>query len=177
MGRWTDRSRPRLVLALVVAGTVLGLMGTDLVLPAVPSLPEALGGDATQAQFVLAAYAAGTCFGLLAYGALGDRASTRSLFAGSLLGTAGVSVACAAASNVVGVLWIKADLQAALATVDEHRTVLNGAGLDDGRYLLSLSEGADAAHAVAGDPFRIIRTQHRGQLAPQAVVRRLILTS
>ena len=49
---------------------------------------------------MLAAYAAGTCFGLLAYGALGDRASTRSLFAGSLLGTAGVSVACAAAPNV-----------------------------------------------------------------------------
>ena len=37
-------NRPRAALALVVASTVLGLMGTDLVLPAVPSLPETLGG-------------------------------------------------------------------------------------------------------------------------------------
>ncbi|KGM30332.1 hypothetical protein, partial [Inquilinus limosus] len=60
-----------LVLGLVVASTVLGLMGTDLVLPAVPYLPEAIGGDAARAQLVLAAYVAGTCVGLLAYGALG----------------------------------------------------------------------------------------------------------
>ena len=47
--------RAWLILALVVASTAVGLMGTDLVLPAVPSLPAALGGDAPAAQQVPAA--------------------------------------------------------------------------------------------------------------------------
>jgi MFS family permease len=63
---------------------------------------------------VLAAYAAGTCGGLLAYGALGDRVSTRNLFAASLLGTAGVSAACAAATNVETLIALRA-VQGALA--------------------------------------------------------------
>ena len=78
-------TRPRVGLALVVAATVLGLMGTDLVLPAIPSLPEALGGDPGAAQLVIAAYVAGTGVGLLAFGALGDRLATRTLFVASLL--------------------------------------------------------------------------------------------
>jgi MFS family permease len=73
-------TRPRVRLALVVAATVLGLVGTDLVLPAIPSLPEALGGDPGAAQLVIAAYVAGTGIGLLAFGALGDRFATRTLF-------------------------------------------------------------------------------------------------
>lgn len=92
--------RHRLALALLVASTVLGLLGTDLVLPAVPSLPESLGGGAATAQLVLAAYAAGTCLGLLAYGSLGDHLSTRKLFVGSLVATAVVSAACAAAPSI-----------------------------------------------------------------------------
>lgn len=51
------RSGHGLALGLVAASTVLGLMGTDLVLPAVPSLPEALGGDAAAAQVLAAACA------------------------------------------------------------------------------------------------------------------------
>ena len=70
-------NRPRAALALVVASTVLGLMGTDLVLPAVPSLPETLGGGPAEAQLVLAAYVGGTSGGLLVFGALGDRFATR----------------------------------------------------------------------------------------------------
>ena len=70
---------PYLTLALVVAGTVLGLAGTDLVLPAVPSLPEALGGDAAQSQLVLAAYVTGVGVGLLVFGALGGRFDQRHL--------------------------------------------------------------------------------------------------
>lgn len=48
-------NRPRTALALVVTSTVLGLRGTDLVSPAVPSLPETLGGGPAEAQLVLAA--------------------------------------------------------------------------------------------------------------------------
>ncbi|WP_026868863.1 MFS transporter [Inquilinus limosus] len=105
---------PGLVLGLVVASTVLGLMGTDLVLPAVPFLPEALGGDPARAQLVLAAYVAGTCAGLVAYGALGDRFATGRLFAASLLATAAVSAACAAADDI-GLLIALRALQGAVA--------------------------------------------------------------
>ncbi|MFE0754916.1 MFS transporter [Inquilinus sp. NPDC058860] len=106
---------PWLVLGAVVASTVLGLLGTDLVLPAVPSLPEALGGDPARAQLVLAAYVAGSCVGLLAYGALGDRVATRTLFLASLLATAAVSAACAAATDIGALIALRA-LQGAVAS-------------------------------------------------------------
>jgi len=111
-----DRTGPRgLALALIVASTILGLMGTDLVLPAVPSLPEALGGDAAAAQLVLAAYVAGTAVGLLAFGSLGDRVGTRALLIGSLLLTGIVSLACAAASDIWTLVALRA-LQGAVAS-------------------------------------------------------------
>ena len=48
---------PRLfLLVLISAGTTLGLAGTDLVLPAIPTLPDTLGGTQAMAQYVLAAY-------------------------------------------------------------------------------------------------------------------------
>ena len=100
--------------ALVVTGTTLGLMGIDLVLPAVPSLPEALGGDAATAQLVLAAYAAGTAAGLIAFGALGDRFSTPKLFTASLLATGVLSVACAFASTLEVLVALRV-LQGAVA--------------------------------------------------------------
>lgn len=108
------RSGPGLALGLVVASTVLGLMGTDLVLPAVPSLPEALGGNAASAQLVLAAYVAGTAVGLLAFGALGDRFGTRTLLIGSLATTGGVSLACAAAPDIATLIVLRA-VQGAVA--------------------------------------------------------------
>lgn len=107
--------RPRLALALVVTATVLGLMGTDLVLPAIPSLPQALGGDPASAQLVLAAYVGGTSVGLLAFGALGDRYSTRALLVASLLLTGLVSIACAMASSVGALIALRA-LQGAVAS-------------------------------------------------------------
>ena len=57
--------------ALIASATALGIAGTDLVLPAVPSLPAALGGTPARAQLVLAAYVAGTGLGLLLFGELG----------------------------------------------------------------------------------------------------------
>jgi DHA1 family bicyclomycin/chloramphenicol resistance-like MFS transporter len=111
----TDHPRPYVTLALVVAATLLGLMGTDLVLPAVPSLPETLGGDAAAAQLVLAAYVGGTSIGLLVFGALGDRFATRSLFVASLLLTALVSFACAWAPSIGWLIGLRA-LQGAVAS-------------------------------------------------------------
>lgn len=108
------KASPRLTLSLVVAATTIGLMGTDLVLPAVPSLPETLGGDPAEAQLVLAAYAGGTAIGLVAFGALGDRFATRTLFAGSLLLTGLFSLACAAAPGIWPLIGLRA-LQGAVA--------------------------------------------------------------
>jgi MFS family permease len=108
-------TRPQMSLALVVASTLLGLMGTDLVLPAVPSLPETLGGDPGAAQLVLASYLAGTAIGLLAFGALGDRFSTRSLFIASLLLTAASSIACALAPTIWSLVGLRAVQGAAAA--------------------------------------------------------------
>jgi MFS family permease len=94
------------VCLLLVCGTVLGLLGTDLVLPAVPSLPEALGGSPARAQLVLAAYAAGSGLGLLAFGELGSRVDPRWLLVGSLVAFAGSSLAAAASGAVATlVLW------------------------------------------------------------------------
>ena len=87
-------THPWLVLTLIVLSTVLGLAGTDLELPAVPSLPSRLGGDITSAQLVIATYVGGTALGLLGYGALGDRLSTRLLLLGSLVGNALIAFAC-----------------------------------------------------------------------------------
>lgn len=104
-----DRAgRTWLKLALLVAATVLGLLGTDLVLPAVPSLPETLGGDSASAQLVLAAYAGGTSAGLIAFGALGDRFPTRGLIVASLVLTAIASFACAAAPSIEALIALRA---------------------------------------------------------------------
>lgn len=92
--------RARVTLGLVVASTVLGLMGTDLVLPAVPRLPEALGTNASTAQLVLAAYVGGACAGLLVFGILGDRIATNRLFLGSLIATSILSIACGLAPSI-----------------------------------------------------------------------------
>lgn len=71
--------------ALIVASTVLGIAGTDLVLPAVPSLPEVLGGSHAEAQFVLAAFVTGSAVGLLAFGTLGAHFDQRRILVGSLV--------------------------------------------------------------------------------------------
>lgn len=73
-----------LTFILLLGGTVLGLAGTDLVLPAIPNLPESLTGTIAQAQLVLATYAAGSGIGLLMFGELGARFDHRRLLIASL---------------------------------------------------------------------------------------------
>lgn len=80
----TRNLSPGAMFALIACGTVLGIAGTDLVLPAVPSLPRSLGGTIGVAQLVLAAYALGTLVGLIAFGELGARFDPRKLLVWSL---------------------------------------------------------------------------------------------
>ena len=88
-----DSERPRAAFVLVLCGTVLGLAGTDLILPAVPSLPAALGGTPAAAQLVLAAFVAGAALGLLLFGELGARFDQPRLLALSLAAYGGSSAA------------------------------------------------------------------------------------
>ncbi|PWK75657.1 MFS transporter [Aminobacter sp. AP02] len=76
---------PGIAFALIVTSTVLGIAGTDLVLPAVPSLPDILGGTHARAQFILAAFVVGSALGLLVFGSLGARFDQRRLVVGSLV--------------------------------------------------------------------------------------------
>ena len=98
---------PSLAFALLLLGTTLGLAGTDLVLPAVPDLPDTLGGSAAMAQLVLAAFVAGGCVGLILFGELGARADQRSLLVGSLVAYALVSLACALAPSLPALVGLR----------------------------------------------------------------------
>ena len=98
---------PSLAFALLLLGTTLGLAGTDLVLPAVPDLPEVLGGSAAMAQLVLAAFVAGGCLGLILFGELGARADQRSLLVGSLIAYAVISLACALAPSLPALVGLR----------------------------------------------------------------------
>ena len=98
---------PTLAFLLLLLGTTLGLAGTDLVLPAVPGLPDALGGTAAMAQMVLAAFVAGTCVGLILFGELGARMDQRGLLVASLLAYAAVSLACAHAPGLPALVGLR----------------------------------------------------------------------
>jgi DHA1 family bicyclomycin/chloramphenicol resistance-like MFS transporter len=98
---------PRAVFALLACGTVLGFAATDLVLPAVPTLPDALGGDAALGQLVLAAYVAGFAAGLLGFAAAHDRFGVRTLLVASTGAFALVSFACAAAPDLPALVALR----------------------------------------------------------------------
>jgi MFS transporter, DHA1 family, multidrug resistance protein len=98
---------PSLAFALLLLGTTLGLAGTDLVLPAVPGLPDVLGGSAAMAQLVLAAFVAGGCAGLILFGELGARLDQRTLLVSSLVAYALVSLACALAPSLPSLVGLR----------------------------------------------------------------------
>jgi len=79
------RSGTGLPIVLITVGSVLGLAATDLVLPAIPMLPDVVTGSAESAQWVLAAFALGTGTGLLIFGELGMRFRLVNILSVSLL--------------------------------------------------------------------------------------------
>jgi MFS family permease len=100
MIRVMSPSARRLAFAQITCATVLAFAATDLVLPAVPSLPQALGGTAAQGQYVLAVFVAGLAAGLLVFGELGARHAQRPLLAGGLAAFAASSLLAATASSM-----------------------------------------------------------------------------
>ncbi|WP_262691913.1 MFS transporter [Kordiimonas aestuarii] len=83
-GPETGGSQAIVAFLTIVAGTVLGLAGIDLVLPSVPAMPQIFATDTATAQLVLATYVAGMSLGLLMFGALASHFGRRRLFIGSL---------------------------------------------------------------------------------------------
>ena len=75
------RGQAVMVAIILVSATLLALAGIDLVLPAIPELPSILIGTPTEAQLVLATFAAGAGFGLLLFGELGARFDHRRMLA------------------------------------------------------------------------------------------------
>lgn len=154
--RETDVNRGWWTLSLVVGSTIVGLMGTDLVLPAVPRLPEVLGGDPAHAQLVLAAYVGGSCLGLLVYGALGDRIGTGRLFIGSLAATALLSLLCSLAPSIGALIALRAAQGTAAAGPAVFAPGIVKAMFDETRavraigFLASIESLAPALAPIAG---------------------------
>ena len=86
---------------LILAGTILGLAGTDLVLPAVPELPEYIKGTLSQAQLVLAAFTGGTAIGLLVFGELGARYDKKALLLCTLAAYSITSFLCSFSGTIL----------------------------------------------------------------------------
>jgi len=101
--------------AAIISGTVLGLAGTDLVLPAVPAMPEIFGTSIAASQLVMALYVAGTSIGLLVFGSLAGLIGRRRLFIGSLTLFA-VTSGAAAFSTSIETLNVIRFLQGAAAS-------------------------------------------------------------
>ncbi len=97
----------KLLFSILVCGTVLGLAGTDLVLPAIPNLPDAIPGTIEQAQLVLASFVAGTALGLLIFGELGARFDQRSLLLLALLAYSLLSLAASFAPSVPSLVVLR----------------------------------------------------------------------
>jgi len=93
--------RTALPIVLVTIGAVCGLAATDLVLPAIPILPNVVSGTVQSAQWVLAAFALGTGAGLLIFGELGARYRVVDLLVVSLFALALLSLAATQAGSLV----------------------------------------------------------------------------
>jgi len=102
------RGNAAISFTLLAFGTVIGLAATDLILPAIPQLPQVFGGSAEAAQYVLAMFIFGHALGLLAFGSLGARYSQRWLLIASSAGFSVVSIACATSDTMQELIFIRA---------------------------------------------------------------------
>ncbi|MBD9649927.1 MFS transporter [Ensifer sp. ENS09] len=100
-------SRRAITFSLLILCATLSLAGTDLILPAVPQLPEIFGTDRATAQLVLAAYVGGGGLGLLLYGRLADHFSRKALLLSSLGAFAAASLACAFSPDITALIALR----------------------------------------------------------------------
>ncbi|WP_052201860.1 MFS transporter [Ensifer sp. ZNC0028] len=100
-------SRRAITFSLLILCATLSLAGTDLILPAVPQLPEIFGTDRATAQLVLAAYVGGGGLGLLLYGRLADHFSRKALLLSSLGAFAAASLACSFSPGITALIALR----------------------------------------------------------------------
>lgn len=105
----TGAARWRAVAAcgLLVGATITGMTGIDLVLPAIPVLPEIMGATVAAAQLVIAAFVAGIALGLPLFAALGDHFDRRHILAAALAVFAAASLACALAPGMEALIGLR----------------------------------------------------------------------
>ncbi len=106
-----ENSAPTYAIAvsiLLVCGTVVGLTGIDLLLPAIPDLPARLGGTPAEAQYVLAAYVGGSAIGLLAFGSWVTKVARRKLLLLALLGFGITSLAATFVTDLKMLILLRA---------------------------------------------------------------------
>ena len=89
-----------LTILAIALGAIATGVAVDLVLPAIPTLPTALGSTTAETQLVLALYVAGTAVGQIAGGWLADHIDRRMLFVASLAVFAALSLACGLAPDI-----------------------------------------------------------------------------
>jgi predicted MFS family arabinose efflux permease len=102
------RSPAVLACGLLVGATITGMTGIDLVLPALPLLPDSLHGTPAAAQLVVAAFVAGLGGGLLLFGMLGDHFDRRSVLAVALMFFAAASFACTLSTDMTALIALRA---------------------------------------------------------------------
>ena len=102
-----SRFLPFAITGLVILAAVLGLAGIDLVLPAIPMMPELFQTTSTATQYVLAAYVGGTIFGLITFGTIATKYPPFKLLFFGLLGYGVTSLAATQATSIETLLAIR----------------------------------------------------------------------
>jgi DHA1 family bicyclomycin/chloramphenicol resistance-like MFS transporter len=90
----------RLVAGLLTLLVALGPISTDLYLPALPGIGQALGADVATTQLTLSVFLAGFALGQLVYGPLSDRFGRRPVILAGVSLYATASIACALAPSI-----------------------------------------------------------------------------
>ena len=80
--------------------TAVGMLATDFYLPAVPSLPDMLGGSVTQAQATLAVFMAALAISQLLWGWALDKFGERPMILLGMVLLGGASLVCALAPDI-----------------------------------------------------------------------------
>lgn len=84
----------------IVMAAISAMLAIDLYLPAIPTLPEALGGTPAEAQYSLGAFLGAFAVGQLVFGVLGDRMDRRKILLMALGGFVATSALCALAQTM-----------------------------------------------------------------------------
>lgn len=85
---------------LLAAAVALGPLATDMYLPALPALGDALAADTGRVQLTLSLYMAGFALAQLVCGPLADRYGRKPVMVGGLLLFALASIGCALATSI-----------------------------------------------------------------------------